>query len=102
MGRATDWPGNARQLRNVLERLALFQEEEVLDLHHLPPEFLDHREVETDPFMLPAQGLDLEAVERSLLEQALRRTDGNKTQAAVLLGLTRDTLRYRLEKHGIG
>jgi len=40
-------------------------------------------------------------VERGFIEQALRRTDGNKTRAAQLLGLTRDTLRYRLEKHGI-
>jgi two-component system NtrC family response regulator len=53
-------------------------------------------------FVLPEHGLSLEALERSLVEQALQRTRGNKSQAARLLGLTRATLRYRIEKMGLG
>jgi DNA-binding NtrC family response regulator len=51
--------------------------------------------------VLPANGLDLEELERDLICQALARAEGNKTGAARLLGLSRDTLRYRLEKYGI-
>jgi DNA-binding NtrC family response regulator len=96
-----EWPGNARQLRNVMERLALFHDEEVIDIHHLPPEFHLVREGESHQFVLPPGGVDLEAVEQDFIEQALRRTDGNKTRAAEFLGLSRDTLRYRLEKYGL-
>lgn len=49
-------------------------------------------------FSLPPGGVVLEDVEKSLIEQALKRTGGNQTRAARLLGLTRDTLRYRLKK----
>jgi len=49
-------------------------------------------------FALPEGGIDLTTLERSLIRQALARTGGNRTQAAALLGLSRDTLRYRLEK----
>jgi DNA-binding NtrC family response regulator len=50
---------------------------------------------------LPAPGVDLERWEKSLIEQALREAEGNQTRAAQRLGITRDTLRYRLKKHGI-
>ena len=52
------------------------------------------------PASRPA-GMDLEQWERSLIEQALREADGNQTRAAQRLGITRDTLRYRLKKYGI-
>jgi hypothetical protein len=51
--------------------------------------------------VLPPSGLSLDELERELMCQALERADGNKTGAARLLGLSRDTLRYRLEKYGI-
>jgi DNA-binding protein Fis len=51
--------------------------------------------------VLPSAGICLEDVERDLIEQALERTEGNKSAAARLLGLTRDTLRYRLERYGL-
>ncbi len=97
-----EWPGNARQLRNVLERILLLQSTEVIDLHHLPPEIRNASEPESWSHVLPPDGVNLEALERDLIVQALRRTDGNKTRAAGLLGISRDTLRYRLEKHAIG
>jgi transcriptional regulator with GAF, ATPase, and Fis domain len=53
------------------------------------------------PVELPASGLDLEEVERSLVVQALERTGGNQTRAAALLGLNRDQIRYRIEKFGL-
>ncbi len=97
-----DWPGNARHLRNVLERMLLFEDDEVIDVHHLP---LEIRGV-SDPggghhFVLPNAGIDLEDLEKDLIVQALRQTEGNKSRAARLLGLSRDTLRYRLEKYGV-
>jgi DNA-binding NtrC family response regulator len=51
---------------------------------------------------LPEDGIELERLERELIEQALERTGGNQTRAAQLLGITRPTLIYRMEKHGIG
>jgi two-component system, NtrC family, response regulator AtoC len=52
-------------------------------------------------FELPAGGIDLEQLERSLVIQALRRSGGNQTKAAPLLGLNRDQIRYRIEKFGL-
>jgi DNA-binding NtrC family response regulator len=56
---------------------------------------------EPTAFTLPDTGVDLAEVERRFVEQALQRTQGNVTKAAALLGLSRDTLRYRMEKFGI-
>jgi transcriptional regulator with GAF, ATPase, and Fis domain len=53
------------------------------------------------PFDLPPDGIDLDALERHLVVQALARTGGNKTRAGTLLGLTRDQVRYRLQKYGL-
>ena len=50
----------------------------------------------------PDEGLSLEAVERALLERALEKAGGNQSAAARLLGISRDTLRYRMEKYGLG
>jgi DNA-binding NtrC family response regulator len=95
------WPGNARELRNVLERVLLLEESAVIQLDHLPPEISGSAIHNGHPFVLPASGFDLESLERDVIAQALDRANGNKTGAARLLGLSRDTLRYRLEKYGI-
>ena len=55
----------------------------------------------TDEFELPANGVDLDQLERSLVIQALKRAAGNQTRAAALLGLNRDQIRYRIEKFGL-
>lgn len=52
-------------------------------------------------FDLPVEGIDLDQLERRLVEQALQRTAGNKTRAGALLGLTRDQVRYRMQKYGM-
>jgi len=95
------WPGNARQLRNVLERVLLFEDARVIAVEHLPVEVHGGEGPGTSRFVLPSAGIRLEDVERDLIEQALERTEGNKSAAARLLGLTRDTLRYRLERYGL-
>ena len=96
------WPGNVRELRNVMERAVLLAPGDALDAA-LFARLLRPRaaEPEADPFRLPEGGVSLESLERDLIRQALERAGGNRTRAAALLGLTRDTLRYRLEKHGI-
>jgi DNA-binding NtrC family response regulator len=93
------WPGNVRELRNVVERAMLFAEGSRLDVNDFGA--LTARPSGGDPFDLPAAGVDLEDLERSLVVQALRRAGGNQTKAAALLGLNRDQIRYRVEKFGL-
>ncbi len=98
------WPGNVRELRNVIERIVILEPHEVIRLEHLPPELRFSGRSPGSPgpvFHLPEAGVDLEEVERSLLEQAMDRTEGNQSAAARLLGISRYALRYRLEKHGL-
>ncbi len=103
---AYEWPGNVRELRNVLERAVILEADEMLLGMHLPgdlgliPSSLP-AEGDADPFRLPARGIDLEELERHLLEQAMTRTKGNQSAASRLLGISRYALRYRLEKHGL-
>jgi DNA-binding NtrC family response regulator len=79
----------------------LLEESAVIRVDHLPVEIGGSPNQVSHPFVLPASGLDLEMLERDVISQALDRANGNKTGAARLLGLSRDTLRYRLEKYGI-
>jgi two-component system response regulator AtoC len=100
------FPGNVRELRNLIERLVLLGPEDVVRAEHLPPEIRFARASSTStgkgcPFELPEEGVDLEAVERGLLTQALGRTNGNQSAAARLLGISRYALRYRMEKFGL-
>src|SRR5262249_45647744 len=93
------WPGNVRELRNVVERAMLLAEGPQLEAHDFTA--LKGGAVSSDPYALPATGVDLEELERSLVVQALRRAGGNQTKAAALLGLNRDQIRYRVEKFGL-
>jgi two-component system, NtrC family, response regulator AtoC len=93
------WPGNVRELRNVVERAMLLAEGSRLE----PRDFgaLATGRVSADLFDLPANGVNLEELERSLVSQALKRSGGNQTKAAALLGMNRDQIRYRIEKFGL-
>jgi two-component system, NtrC family, response regulator AtoC len=93
------WPGNVRELRNVVERAMLLAERDRLDVHDFGA--LKTATASGDLFDLPAAGVDLEELERSLVVQALRRSGGNQTKAAALLGINRDQIRYRIEKFGL-
>jgi DNA-binding NtrC family response regulator len=100
------WPGNVRELKNVLERVVMLKSNDgPVHAQDLPAEIriatmTGEGAVATEgcPFELPAGGVDLEAVERGLLAQALHRTNGNQSAAARLLGISRYALRYRMEK----
>ncbi|MBL8618330.1 MAG: sigma-54-dependent Fis family transcriptional regulator [Deltaproteobacteria bacterium] len=104
---AYPWPGNVRELRNVIERVVILEAREVIEQQHLPPEIrFGHRGGSSagpggSPFLLPDEGVDLEAVERSFIVQAMDRTSQNQSAAARLLGISRYALRYRLEKFGM-
>lgn len=98
------WPGNIRELKNVIERAMILENEESILPEHLPLEvsaketyFSGQKLVD---IKLPSTGLDIEEVEKELIRQALDSTKGNQTKAARLLNLTRDTLRYRMQKFG--
>jgi DNA-binding NtrC family response regulator len=94
------WPGNVRQLESVIERAILLCEGEEIDLEDFPSELRQSQaERVTATFKLPSEGVSMEEVERSLIQQALHRTGGNITQAAKLLGISFRTLQYRLEKY---
>jgi DNA-binding NtrC family response regulator len=91
------WPGNVRELRNAIERAML-----LVDRDHLEPgDFSLTRTLTPVEFTLPAEGVNLDEVERQLLVQALERSRGNQTHAAQLLGINRDQVRYRIEKFGL-
>jgi DNA-binding NtrC family response regulator len=97
--RGYGWPGNVRELRNVIERAMLLSDAERLDARDFT---VTTNAVNTgDDFELPATGVDLEKLERSLVIQALKRSGGNQTKAGTFLGLNRDQIRYRIEKFGL-
>ena len=92
------WPGNVRELKNAIERAMLLVEGEWLEPEHFTTLT---RTVAATQFKLPPEGVNLDDVERQLLLQALERANGNQTQAAQLLGINRDQVRYRIEKFGL-
>ena len=97
------WPGNVRELSNCIERAMIFIEAPEIDVQDLVLVAPAASSDETDPvcWTVPPSGIDLEEVERRLILSALEQADNNKSKAARLLGLTRHTLRYRMEKHGL-
>ena len=100
------YPGNVRQLESAIERAILLSENDTITVDDLPPEMLQGSRPAVfggdgdSNFKLPPEGINFEDVERSLIMQAMERTDNNITKSAKLLGLTFRTLQYRLEKFG--
>ena len=96
------YPGNVRQLESAIERAILLCEDDLITVEDLPPEMVQGVSPSSgDLFKLPPNGVDFEEVERSLIMQAMDRTNNNITKSAKLLGLTFRTLQYRLEKYNI-
>jgi DNA-binding NtrC family response regulator len=106
------WPGNIRELSHVIERAVLWSRDNTIDVEHLSLTTPVRSESDGQapapelaapvptPTELPS-GVDLSQWERTMIERAMRETGGNQTKAAQRLGITRDTLRYRLKKFGI-
>jgi DNA-binding NtrC family response regulator len=103
--KAYGWPGNVRELRNVIERsFILHAGADEIRPEHLSPELRRVAPVKRPEKIVPAiteDGLVLDDVERKLIAEAMERASGNQSKAARLLGVSRDTLRYRLKKHGM-
>ncbi|MFN3532207.1 MAG: sigma-54-dependent transcriptional regulator [Candidatus Brocadia sp.] len=105
------WEGNIRELQNVIERAVILCKGNVITPDHLPisivkgAPFVEKEKMQvTDKsvlFDIPPHGLSLDALEKQLVTQALEKSKNNKTKAAKLLGLTRGTFRYRLQKYGL-
>jgi transcriptional regulator with PAS, ATPase and Fis domain len=103
---AHDWPGNVRELRNAIERAMILEEGPAITAASLPisiarPDNGNHSVGASLNMAPPTDGLSLEDNERSLLVRALEKTEGNQTQAARLLRITRDTLRYKMKKFNL-
>ncbi len=111
--KAYPWPGNVRELRNVVERAVLMTDGEVISAADLE---IDRRsrDARREPvsnvavdergsisIQFPEGGIAMEAVERELIEAALKHAGGNVSQTAALLAISRDKLRYRMRKFGI-
>lgn len=97
------WPGNVRELENVIERALILCRGSQLEADDIKLEMAPRTRPAGDSnqhHFLP-EGLTLDQYEQELIREALRRADGNKSQAARLLGLTRNALRYRLTQMGL-
>ena len=98
-----DWPGNIRELKNVIERAIILGNEDTLLFEHLPLEMVAKTALPTTSpttFKLPPEGVDIEEVEKELIRQALDVTEWNQSKAAKLLNLGIDAFRYRMKKFG--
>jgi two-component system, NtrC family, response regulator AtoC len=107
-----DWPGNVRELRNAIERSMILEESALITPPSLPIAITRPEPAAGMPagiamstaapaMEIPSDGLSLEDNERTLLARALEKTNGNQTQAARLLRITRDTLRYKMKKFNL-
>ncbi len=98
------WTGNVRELRNVIERASILEDNEYVTVTHLPADLAGARTEKlggaTSGFVLPVDGISLEQFENELAVQAVERTGWNLTRAAKLLDISRDQLRYKLRKSG--
>src|ERR1700689_4894944 len=95
------WPGNIRELQNVLERAVTLSSGEMLDVRDIHIDNAPRRAAAESAAAALPEGMTLEQWEEEMLRQALKRANGNKTQAARALGLSRNALRYRLSKMGV-
>ena len=99
------WPGNVREMKNVIERIVVLETSEIVKPEHLPREMLGQAMPSPPPtaarFVLPEAGVSLDELEKDLITQALERAKNNKTVAAKLLNISYDSLRYQIKKFGL-
>ena len=98
-----DWPGNVRELRNVIERSFVFSNERTIELAHLPAEVRECGQPLSRPGLATGESItSLAEAERVLIARALKKVQGNQSQAARLLGVERHRLRRLILHHGLG
>jgi two-component system response regulator HydG len=95
-----DWPGNIRELENVMERAILLCRGEYLSPQDLPPPF-QGEQIGEQPIVSIPPGMTLEALEKEAIIQTLEETGGNRTQTAQILGISRKTLQNKLKEYGL-
>jgi DNA-binding NtrC family response regulator len=107
--RSYAWPGNVRELRNLIERIVLLENDDEVRAEHfgMPPDAVVRVSASTPPggprlrVSLPPSGVPLEALEREVIREALTRCEGNVSRTARYLSISRQTLMYRMKKHGL-
>ncbi|MFA5354380.1 MAG: sigma-54 dependent transcriptional regulator [Thermodesulfovibrionales bacterium] len=98
------WYGNARELKNVIERVCILEDTDIIYPEHIPTEIVDYlstQKLESTALSPSADGKTIKEVERDLIVQALQKVNNNQSRAARLLGITRDALRYKMQKFGL-
>jgi two-component system NtrC family response regulator len=98
------WPGNIRELENIVERMLVLSNGELIGEEDLPNELRATPAAQPNSTLqleIPDEGLNLDAIERELLLRALEKAGGNQTRAARYLDISRKTFLYRMEKHGL-
>ena len=99
------WPGNIRELENVIQRLVLMTPGPVITVRHLPQQLLVNSTTRQEALLIPEQGIsfdeEMARIEVAYLQAALRRTNGRKTAAAALLHIDRQKMKYLCRKYGI-
>jgi transcriptional regulator with PAS, ATPase and Fis domain len=98
------WPGNVRELRNVIERIMILEDKQRIDVEDLPRSMRSASTGEpprVEGAELPVGTMTLDEMERAAITRALQQSDRNQVRAAKLLGISRDTLRYRMKKFGL-
>lgn len=94
------WPGNVRELENTIERMIVLSDGDTITIEDVPASIKDATGSSVHGwFSLPDEPIDLESFEAEIIKEALYRFDGNQSQAARFLGITRSALIYRMQKH---
>lgn len=103
-----EWPGNIRELQNVIERAVILSQGNEIKTHHLPKEIQKNEANKNDTPLetglilnFPDGGISIDQVEKQLILKALEKSNGNQTKASNLLGITRSALLYRAQKYKI-
>ena len=96
------WPGNIRELENVIERIIILNDSKIIKANILPVEILGQKKNLREPIIyFPEEGINLETVEKELILKALNLSGQNQSKAALLLSITRSALIYRMQKYHI-